>query len=213
MIWDSKSILKIKDIPWLILFGSSWGINELLSGEFLSAQNVNNTSLVLSAAAIFILAVSRGMINKPGSSTLVGVIAVVFKFVHTAPFYCHLAAIFILGFVFDLFASMLLRKDAKNFIKQALTGSVSAFSNNALFGFLMTYIFRYKYWIIDGKQKMIDHIFVDGSLLVFVAMFLTPLGFKIGLLLKKISSRQPVWSLAGSSAGVILIWIFGSLAS
>lgn len=213
MIWDSKSLLKIKDIPWLILFGSLWGINELLTGEFLSAQNMDNASLVLSAAAVFILAASRGMINKPGSSTLVGVIAVVFKLVHVAPFYCHLAAIFILGFIFDMFASILLRKKAGSPIKQAITGSASAFSNNVLFGFLMTYVFRYSYWIIDGNQKMIRHIFIDGGLLTFLSLFLTPLGFKFGLSLKKISTRQPIWALAGSSAGAILIWILGSFAS
>lgn len=213
MIWDSKGLLKITDIPWLILFGSLWGINELITGEFLFAQGMDHASLVLSAAAVFILAASRGMINKPGSSTLVGVFAVVFKFVHVAPFYCHLAAIFILGFIFDLFASIFLRKNAKSLVKQSLTGSASAFSSNALFGFLMTYIFRYSYWISDGYQKMVDHIFIDGSLLAFLALFLTPLGFKIGLSLKKVSSRQPIWALAGSSAGAILIWILGSFAS
>jgi len=213
MIWDSKSLLKIKDIPWLILFGSLWGINELITGEFLSAQGMDHSSLVLSAAAVFILAASRGMINKPGSSSLVGSVAVVFKWVHVAPFYCHLAAIFILGFIFDLFASILLRKKADSTIKQALTGSASAFSNNALFGFIMTYIFRYSYWIVDGNQKMIRHIFIDGGLLVFLSLFLAPLGFKFGLSLEKISSRQPIWALAGSSAGAILVWILGSFAS
>ena len=196
-----------------MLFGSLWGINELLTGEFLSARNVDNASLILSAAAIFILAASRGMINKPGSSTLVGFIAAVFKLVHVAPFYCHLAAIFILGVMFDLITSIFLRKNADRSVKQAFTGSASAFSNNALFGFLMTYAFRYKYWISDGNKKMVDHIFIDGSLLAFLALFLTPLGFKIGLALKKISSRQPVLSLAGSSASAVLIWILGSIAS
>ena len=163
--------------------------------------------------AVFILAASRGMINKPGSSTIVGAVAVVFKLVHVAPFYCHLAAIFILGFIFDLFSTILLRKSTCSLIRQALTGFALAFSSNAVFGLLMTYVFRYRYWIINGNQKMIEHIFVDGGLLAFLSLFFFPLGYMIGRSLKKISLEQPVWAAATSSFGSVLMWIIGSFAS
>jgi hypothetical protein len=213
MTWGSKNLITIKDLPWILFFGSLWGINELITGEFLSTREMKSTSLILTAIAVFILAVSRGLINKPGSSTIVGIIALLFKLVHVAPFYCHLAAIFILGFIFDLISSLLLREKTDSYFQQALNGSAAAFSNNAVFGILMTYVFRYKYWISNGNQKMIDHIFIEGSLLAFVSFFLSPLGFKIGVSLKKVSLKQPAWALALSSAGSIVIWIIGRFAS
>lgn len=213
MNWGSKNLITIKDLPWCVFFGSLWGMNEWLTGEFLSTREVDHTSLILTATAIFILAVSRGLINKPGSSILIGSIAVLFKLVHVAPFYCHLAAIFILGVVFDLFSSILLRKKTDSLVWQALNGSAAAFSNNAVFGLLMTYVFRYKYWITSGNQKMIEHIFIDGTLLAFMSLFFFPLGFKVGVSLKKFSLRRPACALAGSTAGSVLIWIVGSFAS
>ncbi|MBN2245922.1 MAG: hypothetical protein JW755_08760 [Candidatus Aminicenantes bacterium] len=213
MIWDSKNLIAVKDLPWFLFFGSLWGINELITGEILSAREVESTSLILTAMAIFILAVSRGLINKPGSSTLIGIIALLFKLIHVAPFYCHLAAIFLLGFIFDLFSSVLLREKRVSFLKQALNGSAAAFFNNAVFGIFMTYVFRYKYWITNGNQKMIEHILTGGSLLAFISLFFSPLGFKIGVFLKKISLKQPAWALAASSAGSIAIWLIGRFAS
>ncbi|MDH5386798.1 MAG: hypothetical protein OEY18_19020, partial [Candidatus Aminicenantes bacterium] len=67
---------KFKPIMWLFLFGSIWGINELFLGEILYRNDVQNSSVILTVMALFLLAISRGMINKPGSSALIGTFAV-----------------------------------------------------------------------------------------------------------------------------------------
>ena len=86
-----------KNWLWLILFGSLWGINEVVMGEVLSASEVPHFSVLLTVIAIFMLAIARGIVNKPGSSTVIGVIAVLFKLANAAPFHCHLLGIFMVG--------------------------------------------------------------------------------------------------------------------
>lgn len=93
----------IRSWVWLFLFGSLWGICEVLAGEGLLGKEVPYASVWLSAWAFLVLAVARGVVNKLGSSTAVGAIAAIFKLVNAAPFFCHLLGIFMLGLAFDVF--------------------------------------------------------------------------------------------------------------
>ena len=59
---------KFRPILWLFLFGSIWGMNEVFLGEILYTNEVQHSSVILTVMALFLLAVSRGMIDKPGHS-------------------------------------------------------------------------------------------------------------------------------------------------
>ena len=102
---------KFKPLMWLLLFGSIWGINEVFLGDILYRNEIQNSAVILTIIALFLLAISRGMINKPGSSTLIGIFAVLFRLANTAPSYCHLLGIFLLGATFDVFASLLIKNE------------------------------------------------------------------------------------------------------
>lgn len=41
---------------WLFLFGSIWGINEVFLGEILYRNDIQNSSVILTAMALFLLA-------------------------------------------------------------------------------------------------------------------------------------------------------------
>jgi len=198
---------KFKPILWLFLFGSIWGINEVFLGEILYRNEVAQSSVILTVMAVFILALSRGMINKPGSSTLIGTFAILFRLANTAPSYCHLLGIFLLGATFDLFSSLWLKNEEKSPVKWGLTGAASAFLNNATFALMITYIFRYEYWVVGGWAKVSDHIFVSGSLSAMLAAILVPLGFLVGQNGGVLANRRPVWSYAGTILGSIALWI------
>ena len=65
-----------KNWLWLLLFGSLWGIGEVIAGGVLYRETVPYASVWLIAWALFVLAVGRrGVLNKPGSSTVVGAFA------------------------------------------------------------------------------------------------------------------------------------------
>lgn len=197
---------KFKPILWLFLFGSIWGINEVFFGELLYQNDIRHSSVFLTVIALLILALSRGMLNKPGSSTLIGAFAVLFRLANTAPSYCHLLGVFLLGATFDLFSSLWLKNEEKSPLKWGLTGMVSAFANNAIFALMITYIFRYEYWVIGGMAKVSEHIFISGSISALLAAFIVPLGFLLGQNTGVFADRRSGWSYAGTILGSIALW-------
>ena len=204
---------KFKPIMWLFLFGSIWGINEVFLGEILYRNEVQHSAVTLTLMALFLLAISRGMINKPGSSTLIGVFAVLFRLANTAPSYCHLLGIFLLGATFDIFSSLLINNEEKMPFKWGLTGAMSAYGNNALFALMITYVFRYEYWVVGGIQKVSHHIFVNGSITSLLAAFLVPLGFLAGKSGGTFADNRPHWSYAGTILASIALWTAALLLS
>jgi hypothetical protein len=107
-------ITSMRQLAWLAAFGSLWGMSEVFIGGALYNANVPRASVYLSVWAIFILVVARGVLNRPGSSTAVGIIGAAYKLVNAAPFFCHIYGILFLAIAFDL-AFSLLRKDERRF--------------------------------------------------------------------------------------------------
>ncbi len=196
----------LKDWAWLLFFGSLWGISEVVGGGFLYNENVAYSSVWLSAWALLVLAIARGIINKPGSSTIIAGFAVIFKMANTSPFFCHLLGIFTLGLVFDLAASFLMKKEEKRLSRSMLSGVISAYGGYAFFALFITYIVRYEYWVTGGLSKVLNHIFVSGSLAALAALVVVPLGYWIGVNSESITSRRPEWTYAGTLAGIIVLW-------
>ncbi len=194
---------------WVLFFGSLWGISEVAGGGILYGNNISHSSIILAVFAFFILAVARGIINKPGSSVMIGTIAMLFKLINAGPFICHLLGIFMLGAAFDIFASFLMKKERKISWRSILTGSISAYSGYALFALTITYIVQYKYWIAVGLPKVLNHIFVSGSIAALFAAVVVPLGFMVGLKSESLSSRNPRWLYAGTLASIVIFWIVG----
>lgn len=191
---------------WLFLFGSIWGINEVFLGEILYRNDVQSSSVILTALALFLLAISRGMINRPGSSALIGIFAALFRLANTAPSYCHLLGIFLLGATFDVFCSLLIKNEERAPLRWGAAGMLSAFGNNALFALLITYVFRYEYWIAGGSSKVLNHIFISGSITAVISALLVPLGFFAGKNGGLLFERRPRWSYAGTILGSIALW-------
>ena len=196
-----------KNWLWLFLFGSLWGINEVVMGEVLSQNKVPHFSIFLAAIAVFILAVARGIVNRPGSSTVIGTFAVLFKLANAAPFHCHLLGIFLTGLAFDIFASVLMKNEKTTPIRSSLAGVLSVYSSNTLFAFIITYVVRYEYWTKEGLSKVLSHIFVAGTITAFLASVVVPLGFRIGVTSGTLVERQPRWASAGTAVCVVVIWI------
>jgi len=191
---------------WLFLFGSIWGINEVFLGEILYRNDVQNSSVILTVMALFVLAISRGMINKPGSSALIGTFAVLFRLANTAPSYCHLLGIFLLGATFDIFFSLLVKNKEHAPLRWGAIGMLSAFGNNALFALLISYVFRYEYWVAGGFSKVFQHIFLSGSIITVMAALLVPLGFFVGKNGGVLFDRRPRRSYAGIVLASIALW-------
>ena len=197
---------------WILFFGSLWGINEVVSGEILFRNQVLSASIWLSVWAFFILAVARGIVNKPGTSALIAGIAAVFKLVNAPPFFCHLLAIFLLGVGFDVAASFLIKEGRKPALRQGLSGVLGAYGGYALFALIITTIIRYEYWVDGDAAKVLNHVFVDGSLAAAVSAFLVPLGYRFGSFGWPVLERHPRWSSIGAATGLVILWTLGRMA-
>jgi len=195
---------------WLLLFGSLWGMVEVGGGEVLYRAGVPQASVFLTAWALFVLAAARGILNRPGTSSAVGALAALYKLANAAPFYCHLLGIFFLGLVFDVFASLLLKRGRKaGWRRASLSGALSAYTGNALFAVLMTFVVRYKYWVGDGLIKFSRHILISGSYTALAACLMVPLGLRVGESGGAFVLRRPRTAMAGAAALTLVAWTLG----
>jgi len=197
---------------WMLLFGSLWGLNEVVTGEILFQNQVFLASVWVSAWAFFILAAARGVVNQPGTSALIAGIAAIFRLVNAPPFTCHLLAIFLLGVGFDLAASLLIKKGRQNTLRQGLTGIMGAYLGYVLFAVIITYIVRYEHWIDGGAAKVLDYILIDGSLTAAASAFFVPLGIRLGLSGWPVLEKHSRWSSIGATAGLVFLWVLGRMA-
>ncbi|MCJ7681015.1 MAG: hypothetical protein MUP70_09845 [Candidatus Aminicenantes bacterium] len=193
----------------LLFFGSAWGMIEVFLGGFLYEQDIPRSSVILAAAALFILSAARIWIPKRGSSTLIGVVAALYKLINAAPFICHLFGIFALGFVFDAAASLLLKEKDRIRIGAILLGPVSVLVSNLSFAVFMTFLVRYRFWVEGGWDKVFNHTFISGGMTALLSLLVVP-----GTLLwarRAKSGSLPQWKFGFEAAvvAVLLFWVIG----
>ena len=203
---------QLRNWLWLLLFGSLWGISEVIFGEVLARESIPYASVWLSAWALLVLGLARGVLNKAGTSTIIGAVAALFKLVNTAPFFCHLLGIFCLGLVFDIITSIVMKNERKVSYRASLSGILSAYGSFTLFALVMTYIIRYEFWVSGGLAKVMNHIFMSGSLTALTAVILVPLGFWAGIRGSTAGESRPRWACTGIFTVSVILWALGRIA-
>jgi hypothetical protein len=204
-------MIQFRNVVWVLFLGSLWGLSEVIGGKALYGSDVPRASLWLTSWALFVLALGRGLFDKPGSSTAIAAIAALYRTTNASPFFCHVCGILFLGIAFDAAAALFSRLTAGKPWRWGLTGIGSAYGGNALFALIMTYVIRYRYWADAGLPKVLDHIFVGGSLAALAAVLLVPFARAVGARGKPVLLRRAGWSLTGALFLSLVIWIVGGL--
>ncbi|MGD8396639.1 MAG: hypothetical protein PVF43_14315 [Candidatus Eiseniibacteriota bacterium] len=186
----------------LLLLASAWGMSELLGGE----------TIWLTTRALLLLAVARTLIDRPGSSSAMGGIAVLFKSINTAPFLCHLAGIALLGIAFDVAATLFWRDDARRFLRAALAGASAAYLSSFLFAASMVWIVHFRSWDGGGPGLVAEHTLTSGSLGAVAGLVVVPAGLWVGRHLDRRAAGEPRLALGAAAAGCLVVWIAGALA-
>jgi hypothetical protein len=184
-------VITTKNILWALVLGSVWGVAELFGKDLLTDFGIGGASIWLAAWAIFLLSVGRGIWNKIGSSTIIGLIAAAFKFAGPSTNYCHLLGIAALGVFFDVFASSLLARGGSQWWRHALVGLITAYGARAFFVWYSVSVAQSDRWIEGGTQMAFDHIVRGGSVVAFAALLLAPMGFRIGTKAAEVRSGSP----------------------
>ena len=180
-----------KNILWILVLGSVWGVAEIFGKDLLADIGVGGASIWLAAWAILLLSIGRGIWNKIGSSTIIGLIAAAFKFAGPSTNYCHLLGIAALGVFFDIFASSLLARGSSQWWRHALIGLLTAYGARAFFVWYSVSVAQSERWIEGGTQMALDHVVRGGSMVALAALLLAPLGFRIGEKAARVISGDP----------------------
>ena len=98
----------------------------------------------------------------------------------------------------------------------SLCAAAAAYINYALFALMITYVFRYSYWIEGGFGKVFEHIAIAGTMAAVGSAVFVPLSFRLAQRLKARVAMPFNLRFQLASGGVSLItsalWIFGIAA-
>lgn len=197
-------------IPAILFFSGLWGISEAVLGGALYRFNVPYASVPLSVIGFVILAFAWVYFPKTGVATLIAACAMLYKFLNSPFFACHLLGILIIGGCFDLFFGILKAKS------RAVCALAATYLSYALFAVMITYIFRYEHWVDGGLSMVLAHIGISGSIATLACAVLVPLSFRVAERLKS-GSAMPFafrlqWAPGNVSALGIALWVFAIAA-
>jgi hypothetical protein len=166
-------------ITSLLLFGSLWGLAELGIDQLALPEGLPRAPL-LTGAAIFFLILSRRIWDAPGSSFALGVLASAFKFLNHPFFGCKIAAVLMLGAIFDL-AFSLFHEDGRSHEQRPLRGAHGTYARAAAatfvsfvgFGFFARYVLANPFWVAGGAARMIEYQLLHGAIATALAIPVT----------------------------------------
>jgi len=199
--------MKKEYVIGIFFFSGIWGISETLLGGAIYAANIPYASVPLTVIAFIILTFARIYLPQIGTATLIAAFALLYKFLNSPFFACHMLGIFLTGLCYDVFFSVFKLKN------KSLCAAGAVYLSYISFALLMTYLFCYEYWAEAGPPKVINFIVVGGSMAALGCAVAVPLSISIS---QKLRSKENVplnmqLRLANARISVVttLIWIFG----
>ncbi len=202
--------MKKEYILGMLFFSGLWGISEAVLGDALYRADVPYASVPLTVIGFVILTFARVYFPQNGTATLIAACAMLYKFLNSPFFACHLLGIFLLGVCYDLFFNVLKLKN------QPISAALATYVGYSSFALMITYVFRYHHWVEAGLVKVMDHIVVGGTLAALGCAVFVPLSFRLGERLKGKFDMPFRLRLQLASGGVSLVttglWAFGIVA-
>jgi hypothetical protein len=191
----------------VLFFSALWGFSETAFGGYLYGRGVSYSSVYLTIIAFAILTVARFYLPQTGTASAIAALAMLYKFFNS-PFYgCHLLGILLTGMSYDLFFSVFKIKS------RSLCAAAAVYSSYASFAIMITYVFRYDFWVQAGITKVLSHVGISGSIAAIGCAVIVPLSFRFGQWLKAKYAMPFELSLRLLPGGVSVIvaglWIFG----
>ncbi len=191
----------------ILFFSALWGFSEVLLGGALYRAHLPYASVPLTIIGFSILTVANIYLPGKGSLTIIGAIAMLYKFLNAPFFVCHLLAIFLLALSYDLIFNFLKLKN------RSFSALLATYLGYALFAFTITYVFRYPYWAEEGLPRILRYIGISGTGAALANLILVPFSFRLGIITKdrlinpfELGSKLVT---ASAAAATISLWIVG----
>lgn len=190
----------------ILLFSGLWGISEAVLGGVLYRFAIPRASVYLTIIGFSILTIAKVYLPGRGSATTIAAFAMLYKFMNSPFFACHLLGIFLLGVCYDLFFNVLKLKN------RSISAVLATYAGYSSFALMITYVFRYHHWVEAGVAKVMDHIVIGGTLAAFGCAVFVPLSFRLGERLKAKLDMPFRFRLQLASGGVFVVtvglWVF-----
>jgi hypothetical protein len=158
----------------ILFFSGLWGISEAVLGGVLYHFAIPRASVYLTIVGFSILTVARVYLPGRGTASAIATFAMLYKFLNSPFFACHLLGIFLLGVCYDLFFNVLKLKN------QSISAALATYAGYSSFALMITYVFRYHHWVEAGLVKVMDHIVIGGTLAALGCAVFVPLSFRLG---------------------------------
>jgi len=198
--------MKRQYILGVLFFSGLWGISEALLGGALYGAGIRYASVPLTVIGLVILTFAKVYLPHKGTATLIAALAMLYKFLNAPFFGCHLLGILLAGICYDLFFNIL-RLNSKT-----LSSLTAVYLNYTLFALMITYIFRYEYWVQAGFSKIVSHIGIGGSIAALGCAVFVPVSWRLAERLKArydIPFKLKLQPASGSfSALTTGLWLF-----
>jgi hypothetical protein len=202
--------MKKEHVLAVLFFSGLWGFSEAILGDALYRADVRYASVPLTVIGLCVLSFAWANLPQAGTATLIAACAMLYKFLNTPFFACHLLGILLMGICFDLLFGALKMKN------RSLAALLTAYLSYGSFALMITYAFRYEFWRQAGITKVLTHVGIDGSMAAAACAVLVPLSFRLAERLKASLASEMGLSgrfAAGSiSAATIGLWAFGVAA-
>ena len=199
--------MKKEYILGVLFFGGLWGISEALLGGALYRSGVPYASVPLTIIGFIILTFARAYFPQLGTATLIAVCAMMYKFLNTPFFACHFLGIVLLGASYDLFFSVL------NIKNSSVKAAAATYLGYVSFAVMITYLFRYPYWVDRGFAGVMQHILIGGTITALGCAIMVPLSERWSQSLRSVQDTPFGWGRqlvpAGTSLVTTGLWAFG----
>jgi len=198
--------VKREYILGVLFFGGIWGLSEAVLGDALYAAKIPYASVPLTGVALAVLTVARSYFPRRGTGMLIAAFAMLFKFLNSPFFGCHLLGILLIGAGYDLMFNVLKVR------WKSVSAAAAVYLSYAAFAVMITYLFRYDHWVQGGLPKVLRHIFLGGSMAALVCACVVPWVAQLGKRLRSYSptpfrlARYPI--PGGITAVTLGLWVF-----
>ena len=162
-------------IASIVLFGSLWGLAELAGGEVMWARDIPRAPLLTAVGVIF-LVLGRRLWAAPGSSVALAAVASAFKFLQHPVWGCKIAAVLMVGAIFDVGFSLHeagQRRKSPSFARvdtraALVLSPILTFVSFIAFSYFARDVLNNPYW--GMPEKMTDYMFVQGPIAAVLAI-------------------------------------------
>jgi len=165
--------MKKEYILAVLFFGGLWGISEAVLGGAMYRAGVLYAPVPLTIIGFIVMTIAQVYFPQKGTATLIAACAMLYKFLNVPFFACHLLGILLMGICYDLFFSVFKIKS------RSLSAAAATYLSYALFGLMITYVFRYEYWVRAGLAEILRHVIISGSMAALGCAVFVPSFFRL----------------------------------